>query len=156
MNRAASYARESDLHPQSRVVYRVVRLREDSLQLPRPNPAVQQRARPLRVTTACIHIYVFKHYLLLRQQKDGTAGTPGFIRRSYYPRAALLFAMTTSQMEQLEDRPRWSCCRRRAALLSGLLRAGGSSWRTGPDQLRGKRTERPRDLQNPERADTSI
>ncbi len=60
MNRAASYARESDLYPQSRVVYRVVRLHEDSLQLPRPTPAVQQQARPLRVTTACTHIYGFK------------------------------------------------------------------------------------------------
>ena len=36
-------------------------MREDSLQLPRPEPAVQQQARPLRVTTACIHIYGFKH-----------------------------------------------------------------------------------------------
>ena len=63
INRAASFARESDLYPQSRVVYRVVRLREDSLQLPRPNPAVQQQARSLRVTTECIHIYVFKQII---------------------------------------------------------------------------------------------
>ncbi len=47
---------ESDFNPQSRVVYRVVKLREDSLQPRRPKPAVQQQARPLRVTTACIHI----------------------------------------------------------------------------------------------------
>ncbi len=47
----------------NRVVYRVVELREDSLQLLRPNPVVQQQARPLRVTTACIHIYGFKQYL---------------------------------------------------------------------------------------------
>ena len=40
--RAASFARESDLYPQSRIVYPVVRLREDPLQLQRPNPAVQQ------------------------------------------------------------------------------------------------------------------
>jgi hypothetical protein len=54
----------------SRVVYRVVRLREDSLQLPRPNPVVQQQARPLRVTTACIHIYGFKQWRLL-ESGDG-------------------------------------------------------------------------------------
>ncbi len=41
-------------------MYRVEGLREDSLQLPRPNPAVQQQARPRRVTTAYIHIYGFK------------------------------------------------------------------------------------------------
>jgi hypothetical protein len=47
-------------------------LREDSLQLQRPNPAPAsgataacQQARPLRVTTVCIHIYGFKHYLPL-------------------------------------------------------------------------------------------
>ena len=37
-----------------------VRLREDSLQLPRPNPVVQQQARPLQVTAASIHNYGFK------------------------------------------------------------------------------------------------
>ena len=47
IKRAVSFARESDLYPQSRVVYRVVKLREDSLQLPRRNPAVQQQARLL-------------------------------------------------------------------------------------------------------------
>ncbi len=54
---ALSKQSKHDLYPQSRVVYRVVRVREDSFQLPRPNPAVQEQARPLRVTTACIHIY---------------------------------------------------------------------------------------------------
>ncbi len=63
--RAASFARESDLYPQTRVVYRVVRFREDSLQLPRPNPAVQQQARPRRVTAACIHIHGFKQEINL-------------------------------------------------------------------------------------------
>ena len=46
-------------------MYRVVRLREDSLQLPRPEPAVQQQARPRRVTTACIHNYGFKQVMSL-------------------------------------------------------------------------------------------
>ncbi len=64
INRAASFAHESDLYPQSRVVYRVVKLREDSLQLPRPEPAVQLQARPRRVIAACIHYYYgFKHYV---------------------------------------------------------------------------------------------
>ena len=63
IKRATSFARESELYPQSSVVYRVVRLREDSLQLPRPNPAVQQKARPLLVTAACIHIYWFKQII---------------------------------------------------------------------------------------------
>ncbi len=60
-NKYGRELRESDLYPQSRVVYRGVRLREDSLQLLRPNPAVQQQARPLGVTTVCIHFYGFKH-----------------------------------------------------------------------------------------------
>ncbi len=64
INRATSFASESDLYPQSRVVYRVVRLREDSLQLPRPEPGVQLQARPRRVTAACIHYYGFKHRVL--------------------------------------------------------------------------------------------
>ncbi len=51
-------------------MYRVVRLCEDSLQLLRPNPPVQQQALPLRLTAACIHIYRFKQEisLLLLQQ----------------------------------------------------------------------------------------
>jgi hypothetical protein len=51
-------------------MYQVVRLREDSLQLPRPNPEVQQQARPLRVTTVCIHIYGFKQSPLSGTVKD--------------------------------------------------------------------------------------
>ncbi len=73
INRAVSFARESNLYPISRVVYPVVRLCEDSLQLPRPNPAVQQQARPLRVTAACIHIYGFKQERSLLSLRQLTA-----------------------------------------------------------------------------------
>jgi hypothetical protein len=72
-NRAPSFARETDLYPRSRVVYRAVRLREDSVQLPRQNPAVHQPARPLRVTAACIHIYGFKQ---LQWSKSTNSDSP--------------------------------------------------------------------------------
>ncbi len=38
-------------------------MREDSLQLPGQNPAVQQKAQSLRVTATCIHIYGFKQII---------------------------------------------------------------------------------------------
>ncbi len=61
---------QSDLYPQSSVRVLVIRLHEDSLQLPRPEPVVQQQAQPLRVTAVCNHIYRFKQIIagvLLRQ-----------------------------------------------------------------------------------------
>ncbi len=48
-------------------------MREDSLQLPRPEPAVQQQARHLRVTTACIHNYGFKQIRPASSPSEGTA-----------------------------------------------------------------------------------